>query len=198
MNGLSLTRRQIIEILGRLPLFKALGEETLENLAIGTRQVQVVRNEFVLQKGDLATSMHMVVGGQVRTYLPLSNGSEKVIATVGPGEAFGLAAACLSASHPANVMANRDSHLLVIDRHVLMREARCDCSLAWSGIWKVARPARHRSGSPVFSCSTGLTGCMPMTFICRQPGAKLPPNSILPMRPCRVCSITCATRRLLR
>ena len=139
MNGLSLTPRQIIEILGRLSLFRALGEETLENLAVGTRQVRVARNEFIFRKGDLATSMHMVVGGQVRVYLPLTNGSEKVIESVGPGEAFGIAAACLAAAHPAHVMANKDSHLLVIDRHVLMREARSDCNLALRLLGEVAR-----------------------------------------------------------
>ena len=139
MNGLSLTPRQIIGILGRLSLFKALDEQILQNLAAGVQQVRVARNEFVFRKGDLATCMHMVVGGQVRIFLPLSNSSEKVIASVGPGAAFGVAAACLAASHPANVVANKDSHLLVVDRHVLMREARNDCSLALRLLSEVAR-----------------------------------------------------------
>jgi CRP-like cAMP-binding protein len=139
MNGLSLTPRQIIEILGRLSLFKALGDETLENLAVGARQVRVARNESIFQKGELATSMHMIVGGQVRIYLPLTNGSEKVIASIGPGEAFGVAAACLMSAHPAHAVANKDSHLLLVDRHVLMREARSDCNLALRLLGEVSR-----------------------------------------------------------
>lgn len=139
MNALHLTHSQLVEILGRLTLFKGLDEQTLEELAVGARQVRVNRNDVVVQKGEPATALLMVVGGQMRMYLPLTNGSEKVIATLGPGEPFGVAAACLGAPYPAHVMANKDSHLILIDRYVLMREAKRSCELSMRLLSELAR-----------------------------------------------------------
>lgn len=51
------------------------------------------------------------------------------MALVGRGESFGVASLWLGKAHLADAVANVDSHLLIIDRQVLLRRAQVDCVL---------------------------------------------------------------------
>ncbi len=159
MNSMSLSQSQFSSLLGRLPLFSNLVEVTLKNLAAGTRQVQVARNETVFAKGDRADYLHMVVGGQIKMFLSLANGVEKMMGTVGHGEAFDLAAALLGEPHPANAVARQDSHLLLIDRATVLRELQRDGNLA---LRLLNETARHK-----LSLMRDLKSCIPRTSIQR-------------------------------
>jgi CRP-like cAMP-binding protein len=130
MNAVPLTHSRISEIIDRLEYFRGLNAETLNQLAAGTRQVAVRRDEPVFHKGESADALHIVVSGQIKVFLLHPNGSEKVVALVERGQSFGVASLWLGEAHPAYAVANKDSHLLIIEREVLMRRARVDCVLA--------------------------------------------------------------------
>jgi CRP-like cAMP-binding protein len=130
MNAFPLTPSQISAILSRLGYFRELQPSTLRKLSSGARQITVQRGESVFNKGDAADELYVVVNGQVKIYLSQANKTEKVVALVGHGESFGIAALWLGLPHPANAIAKSDSHLLLIDRHTLIGQARQEPLLA--------------------------------------------------------------------
>ncbi len=130
MNAFPLSPTQISDILSRLGYFRDLGPATLRNLAQGARQITVRRMESVFNKGDPAEALYVVVSGQVKLYLSQANRSEKVVALVNHGQSFGIASLWLGLPHAAHAMAKSDSHLLLVDRQTLIRQARQDSLLA--------------------------------------------------------------------
>jgi CRP-like cAMP-binding protein len=130
MNAFPLSPSQISAILSRQGYFRELQASTLRKLSSGARQITVQRGESVFSKGDAADDLYIVVSGQVKIYLSQANKSEKVVAMVGHGESFGIAALWLGLPHPANAIAKSDSHLLLIDRHTLIGQARQEPLLA--------------------------------------------------------------------
>jgi CRP-like cAMP-binding protein len=130
MNAIPLSHTRISEIINRLDYFHGLETETLDQLAAGARQMAFRRDEPIFHKGMPADTLHIVVSGQIKVFLPQPNAGEKVVALVERGESFGVASLWLGEAHLADAVANKDSHLLIIDRQALMRRARVDCVLA--------------------------------------------------------------------
>lgn len=130
MNDFPLTSNQISAVLGRLGYFRDLSEPTLRRLAAGARQVRVSRDEVVYHKGDPADELFVVVSGQIKIALPQTQRKHKVLSLVGHGESFGIAALWLGLPHPAHAVASKDSHLLLLDRHTLVSQARQEPRLA--------------------------------------------------------------------
>lgn len=130
MNAFPLSNTQIKAILGRLGYFRDLQPNTLRKLSLGARQITVRRGEPVFSKGDPASELYVMVSGQVKLYLSMANKTEKVLAHVGHGESFGIASLWLDLPHAANAVAKSDSHLLLIDRNVLIGLTRLDVTLA--------------------------------------------------------------------
>jgi CRP-like cAMP-binding protein len=130
MNPFSISQPRVHEIISRLDYFRGLSAETQHHLAAAARHVQIRRDTPVFFKGAPADTLHIVVSGQIKVYMSQANAAEKVVALVDHGESFGVAALWLGEAHMANAVANKDSHLLTLDRYVLLREARQDCVLA--------------------------------------------------------------------
>lgn len=153
MNAIPLSLGRLTETLGRLEYFRGLAPDTMELLAMGTRQIVLRRDEPVFRKGMPADALHVVVTGQVKVFLPQSGMGEKVVALVERGESFGMASVWLGGAHLADAAANQDSHLLRIDRHVLLRLAREDCAIAGRLLDAVSRR--------VTQLMRNLESCMP-------------------------------------
>jgi CRP-like cAMP-binding protein len=130
MYATPLSHTRISEIISRLEYFRGLETETQLRLAAAARHILVQRDKPVFHKGMPADTLHIVVSGQIKVFLPQANAAEKVVALVGHGESVGVAALWLGEAHMADAVANKDSHLLTLDRYVLLREARQDCALA--------------------------------------------------------------------
>lgn len=130
MNAFPLSPSQISAILGRLGYFRDLGQATRNGLTAGARQISAQRGEILYFKGDPAEYLYLVVSGQIKLYLAQASQTEKVVALVGHGESFGIAPLWLGLPHPANAVAKSDSHLLLLDRHTLVTQARQDPALA--------------------------------------------------------------------
>ncbi|MEW5789357.1 MAG: Crp/Fnr family transcriptional regulator [Pseudomonadota bacterium] len=130
MNLIPLSHSRISEIINRLEYFHGLAADTLDQLAAGARQVRLRRDEPVYCKGAPADALHIVVSGQIKVYLLQPDGSEKLVSLVERSQSFGVASLWLGEAHPADAVANKDCHLLVIDRQTLLRRARVDCVLA--------------------------------------------------------------------
>lgn len=159
MNLRTLPHHQIAEILGRLASFNGLAQETLNRLAAGARQFSIARDEVLFDKGDPALALHVVVGGQIKLALPLANQTEKVVGLAGPGECIGVAAAYVGAPQPFSAVARKDSHLIAVERDLLVRQTCQDAGLACRLLGAVAR---HKLG-----LMRDMESCMPRSSLQR-------------------------------
>lgn len=139
MNVQRMTNNQVSETMGRLPVFNGLPPETLMRLASGTRPIQLPRDGELFNKGDAADAAFIVVSGQIKTYLPLSENGEKVISMAGPGDCIGIATAYLGAPHSASAVSKADCHLLSVSRDILRHQAGLDAKLACRLLDSVSR-----------------------------------------------------------
>jgi CRP-like cAMP-binding protein len=89
----------------------------LIRLSSGAKQLSLTKKEPLASKGEHIQSMYVVISGQIRLFIPLSNGAERVISLVGQGESFGEPC-------PYDAIAGKDSYVLAIDGMVYRRELR--------------------------------------------------------------------------
>lgn len=114
------TRHSISEILSRQPIFRGLDGVELGHLAAATLEYRVNKQEVLFQKGSQPSSLHLVVAGQINLVLSSTQGSEKVVRLVNPGDIFGEEAVILARPYPVTAQATRDSILLSVPRSPLM------------------------------------------------------------------------------
>jgi CRP-like cAMP-binding protein len=110
----------IQENLHRLPLFSGLDASELDQLLPGVREYKAGPHEMLFQKGDMLRGIHMMVKGQAKLFLPTANGSEKVIAMVNAGNAFGEAVVFLDKPVPVSAQATQSSTLLIVSKDSLL------------------------------------------------------------------------------
>ncbi|MFA5083135.1 MAG: Crp/Fnr family transcriptional regulator [Hydrogenophilaceae bacterium] len=122
MNNLSMPPAHLRDTLSRLAYFRGWDAGVLSRLAMGASQFGVSKDMPVLVRGDVPEHLYLVVSGQVRLFIPLSNGMERIVSLVMPGEGFGEVALLLSASLPYGVAACRDSHLIRINARTYLAE----------------------------------------------------------------------------
>jgi CRP-like cAMP-binding protein len=159
MNAKSMTCNQTAEMMGRLGLLAGLSAECLLRLASGARHFSVEREVWLFHKGDAATELLLVVGGQVKALLPLANGTEKMVGLLGPGESLGAAAVVLGESQAISAVSKTTSHILAISRETLLRQAGQDAALSNRLLTAVARR--------VFSLLHDLETCAPRSSLQR-------------------------------
>jgi CRP-like cAMP-binding protein len=129
MNIRTQPHAQIIDMMGRLPCFKGVSNASLNRLARETQQVALRRREILFTKGDAADSMHVLVSGQIKLFLSLSNGTEKTLDLAGPGQPLCVAPIWQGEPYPVGARADADSHLIAINREAVLNEARQDAAL---------------------------------------------------------------------
>jgi CRP-like cAMP-binding protein len=128
-----------LEALERLPYFDGLRRHDLFRLTRGCCQLAVAEGEILCRKGDPVDYVGIVVSGQFKVTLPLPDGSEKVLAFASRGDSFGEAAAVMESVNPIQVRAMRDSHVLTIERDVLMEEMARNPRLAMRVLGNVSQ-----------------------------------------------------------
>ena len=116
--------------LSNLPLFRELGSEEIDRIASGTREVRVKRGDVLFQKGDPCRGFHIVVYGQVKLLFITSQGDEKVIEIMGPGQSFGEAVMFLEKPYVVTGQTLTDSLLLHVAKEVVFEEIERDSKFA--------------------------------------------------------------------
>ncbi len=122
MNDLSMPPAHLRDTLSRLAYFSGWETGLLARLAAGASHLSVAKDMPILGRGDVADYLYVLVSGQVRLYIPLSNGMERIVSLVKPGEGFGEIGLLLNTALPYGVAACRDSHLLAINAHAYRNE----------------------------------------------------------------------------
>lgn len=75
-------------LLGSLPQFAALAADELAALAAGATHIAAAKSQVLVRQGDCCQGLFIVLAGQVKLAFISSQGQEKVIQVVRPGQGF--------------------------------------------------------------------------------------------------------------
>lgn len=113
---------RIQDFLSRVPLFNELAADELDNIAVGTTEVQAARGEIIFHRGEPCIGFHTVVYGQVKLIFVSPMGGEKVVRIIGPGDSFGEALMFMDKAYIVSAQTLADTLLLHVDKSVLFSE----------------------------------------------------------------------------
>jgi CRP-like cAMP-binding protein len=101
--------------------------------------------ETIFREGDMDNTLFIVQTGKVRLITTLPSGKEIEIATVGPGEAFGIAPLADDRIMPryATATAEGEANILKIDRAKLIKAIYDDGTLIFTIFKAMSRRARN-------------------------------------------------------
>jgi CRP-like cAMP-binding protein len=116
--------------MARMSYFEGWDKDQLARIAASTKQFSLSKNERLVAKGDRLQALYVVISGQVRLYIPLSNGSERVLSLIERGESFGEPCLIQDEPCPYEAVTGKNSHLLAVDARVYRRELRHSGPLA--------------------------------------------------------------------
>lgn len=126
----STQRHCIPEMLSHQSLFRCLDADQLVLLAQGAQEQRLDKNEFLHQKGETPRGMHLVIAGQIKLMLPSTEGVEKVVMMVGPGDSFGEETIFHGRGSPVTAQANKDTLLIMLEKQALRNTMRSSAVLA--------------------------------------------------------------------
>jgi nucleotide-binding universal stress UspA family protein len=108
---------EVTELLGRAPLFAALTEGELENIAQMARIRSFPPGEVIVREGDRSGGLYVLTSGKVEVVKGAS-----VVATLGPGEFFGEMSVIGDQPRSATVRAVEPTECLTIRRADFLAE----------------------------------------------------------------------------
>lgn len=139
MNFLPISPTQIQETMARMSYFEGWDGGLLARLAVGAKQIPLARKERLIAKGEQMQALHVVVSGQIRLFIPLLNGAERVVSLVERGESFGEPCLINAEPCPYEAVAGKDTYLIAIDALVYRRELRASPVMAERTLGLVSR-----------------------------------------------------------
>ena len=113
---------KVEEFLRNLPLFRDLSAGEVDRIAASTSQVRLPTGSILFRKGDSCAGFHVVVYGQIKLAFGASDGSEKVVEILGPGQSFGEAVMFLDKPNVVFAETLTDSLLLHVGKAVILQE----------------------------------------------------------------------------
>lgn len=113
---------RVQDFLSKLPLFNELEPDELDDIALGTTEIQAARGEVIFHRGEPCIGFHTVVYGQVKLMFVSPMGGEKVVRLIGPGDSFGEALMFMDKNYIVSAQALADTLLLHVDKDTLVKE----------------------------------------------------------------------------
>lgn len=124
MNRATISLAQIQDTMSRLAYFEDWEKEKLARFSACGKQFSLTKKSCLVAKGATIECLYVVVSGQVKLFIPLPNGTERVIALVGRGESFGEPCLIINEPCPYEVVATKDSHILAFDALIYRNELK--------------------------------------------------------------------------
>lgn len=110
---------QIAKKLSEFYLFSELQSSQIEQLATGTRLLEVPRGTTLFSRGDKAHGFYLLLEGQVKLGVISPQGDEKIIGLIEAGHSFGEAVLFLERSFPIYGQVTVDAKVLLITRDAI-------------------------------------------------------------------------------
>lgn len=111
---------EILRQISQIQLFKGLGKEELDELAMILVDQEVKRNQPIFSEGEQATGLYIVVSGSVKIYKLSFDGKEQILHILGAGEPFAEVAVFAGTTYPANSITMEKSRLFYIPRQAFL------------------------------------------------------------------------------
>lgn len=103
-----------VMILKSVSIFATTPEELLAQIALSLEDVFLKKDEIVFEKGDLGTSMYIIVDGKVKVH-----DGDTHFATLGERNIFGELAALDPEPRMASITAVEETHLFKLEQEAL-------------------------------------------------------------------------------
>jgi CRP-like cAMP-binding protein len=108
-------------LLSNQPLFKHISPFELESLKRDVSKLKIDKNFTLFQKDEQADACYILVYGLVKLGIPSSNGNDKIIELIRPGQSIGEAMIFLDEPYPFYAEAIENSLLLKVPKSALFK-----------------------------------------------------------------------------
>src|ERR1700688_584167 len=134
-----------LSVLRQHPIFCDLEPEALDQLCRYAKHTTLKRGATIVSKGDPGDSLIVVVSGTVKISISSPDGRNAILNLIGPGEIFGEVALLDGLSRTADVTANTNCELFIIDRRDFIPFVRSQPALAMKFIELLCTRLRRTS-----------------------------------------------------
>jgi CRP/FNR family transcriptional regulator len=107
---------KIIKLLWRIPLFKGLSQDQIQQVYRIAENRFYDKGRFIFAEGDEGIGFYVVAAGKVKIYKVSPDGKEQILHIYGPGNPFGEVPVFSGDNFPASAEALVKSHLLFFPR----------------------------------------------------------------------------------
>ncbi len=119
----------LLQLLSKTRVFAQVESQSLEKLIAAGKIIHAPSGTIFLEEGKLNLTLHIVLKGKVRVYLPQRSGNkirikDVDIAKLGPGSCFGEYSVMDMEPTVARVMAVEETSLLIIEKETLEKLIR--------------------------------------------------------------------------
>ncbi len=103
-----------------IPLFKALKDAQLKEIAARCKSAHYKKGDVIFHKTDLSTDLYIVNSGKLKAVLADDDGDEIVLAQFGKGAFFGELSLLDGKGRSATIVADGDAELAVLKKDVFL------------------------------------------------------------------------------
>ena len=132
-------RSELLDLLGRSPLFRGAETAELEAALAVARRSQLERGEFFFHQGEPAEHFYVIIEGQVRLSQLTAEGHQVIIHFMGPGDGMGIIVALSGTPFPLSAEAVTDCYALKWDYDTTIELMANSPRLAMNGLRLVGR-----------------------------------------------------------
>jgi CRP-like cAMP-binding protein len=130
MEGQSEMRFDNAERWKHLPLFPRLEGSACSALAAAIQERTCRRGAIVVEAGEPAAGLYIIIAGRVRLLLEDGDGHELTIGTLGAGEFFGESSVIPGAAHTSTIEAEESCEFAFVPREALLQYVLNDARAA--------------------------------------------------------------------
>lgn len=114
-----------VDVLRETQMFRNVDPKRLKLLAFMGQTLSYRAGERLFEKGDEGDAAFVVLSGEVEVLVPVSDGGETAVATIGAKEVFGEMGVLCDQKRTTAIAAKSDVQVLRLDRttiHTLLKE----------------------------------------------------------------------------
>jgi CRP-like cAMP-binding protein len=119
-----------LSVLRKHPMFSGLAPDAMDQLCRYAKLTSLKRGATISSKGDPGTSLYAVISGTVKISVSSPDGRNAILNLIGPGEIFGEVAVLDGKARTADMTANSNCEIFVIDRREFLPFVRSQPALA--------------------------------------------------------------------
>lgn len=108
-------------MLNNVPLFESLPDNELAAIESHAVQKSYRKNTVIIEQGEEANAMYVLIEGAAKTYLADENGREIVLNELEPGAVIGELALLGDTLRTASVVTTQDSTFLMLTKHSFLQ-----------------------------------------------------------------------------